>query len=92
MYFNLYFSICITCLLVWNLFITETNKVFRWCGSVNSGKDHLENNEIREVVMGTKQMSVKMFLILTDEMSHFHNFIISDVWKVGRVLCWFMNI
>ena len=47
-------------------------------GSVNSGKDGLENDEIRTVVMGTMQlqMSVKMFLTLTDEILHL---IISDV-------------
>lgn len=49
--------------------------------SVNSGRDHLENDEIRTVVMGTMQleMSVNMFLTLTDEIFCFHSVIISDV-------------
>ena len=36
---------------------------------MNSGREHLENDEIRTVVMGTTllEMSVNMFLTLTDE-------------------------
>lgn len=50
-------------------------------GSVNSGSDRFQSDEIRTVVMETMllQMSVKMFLTLTDEILHFHSLIISDV-------------
>lgn len=41
----------------------------RHCAPANSGKDHLNDDEIRTVVMGTMllQMSLEMFLTLTDE-------------------------
>ncbi len=57
-------------------------------GSVNSGRDQLENDEIRTVVMGTMllQMSVKMFLTLTDEILHFHGLIISDSVNRGGLV------
>ena len=50
-------------------------------GAVNSGRDQLENDEIRTVVMGTmlSQMSVKIFLTLTDEIFRFYSLIKSDV-------------
>lgn len=45
----------------------------------------LENDEIRTVVMGTMllQLSMKMFLTLTDEILHFHSLIISDNQHAG---------